>query len=206
MTSNWCTDSNQSRCAYPSAPNTNPLTARCGLMWLSGETIKGAKNHSWIWTTPWTINNMPHKVRSQLFPCIHSAHTSYRIIARRSFSNWIPRSLAWWLRSRQGPQAQRKPPDWSISLLDGGSWWISWGRVRSRTISWPNCRVHYRGYVHVRKHGIICIWLTPYIGQIQVEDASKPGEITKLVAGDVLHIEQGSRNTFTSLGGICKGN
>ena len=55
-----------------------------------------------------------------------------------------------------------------------------------------------------RKYGIICIELTPYIGQVQVEDASKPGEVTKLVAGDVLHIEQGSRNTFTSLGGISR--
>ena len=53
---------------------------------------------------------------------------------------------------------------------------------------------------------MICIELTPYIGQLHVTDASKPGEVTKLVAGDVLHIEPGSHLTLTSPAGICKGN
>ena len=70
------------------------------------------------------------------------------------------------------------------------------------------CRVHYWGYANIFESAVYLIFieLTPYIGQLQVEDASKPGEVTKLVAGDVLHIEQGSRNTITSLGGTCRGN
>jgi len=41
-------------------------------------------------------------------------------------------------------------------------------------------------------------------GELHVEDASKPGEVIKLVAGDVIHVEYGSRNTFTCPAGICK--
>jgi uncharacterized cupin superfamily protein len=37
-----------------------------------------------------------------------------------------------------------------------------------------------------------------YIGELHVEDESKPGEVSKLVAGDVLHINEGSYNTWSS--------
>ena len=37
-----------------------------------------------------------------------------------------------------------------------------------------------------------------YIGEIHFEDKSKPGEITKLVAGDVLHIDQGMSYIITT--------
>ena len=53
---------------------------------------------------------------------------------------------------------------------------------------------------------MICIELTPYIGEVHLVDDSKPGEVTKLVTGDVVHIEYGSRNTFICPAGICKGN
>ena len=37
-----------------------------------------------------------------------------------------------------------------------------------------------------------------YIGEGQVDDESKPGEVTKLVAGDVIHVDHGSRVTLSS--------
>ena len=40
-------------------------------------------------------------------------------------------------------------------------------------------------------------WLD-YIGELHVTDESKPGEITKLFAGDVIHVDYGSRNIFSS--------
>ena len=36
------------------------------------------------------------------------------------------------------------------------------------------------------------------IGEVHVKDDSKPDEATKLVAGDVLHIDHGSHNTATT--------
>jgi len=35
-------------------------------------------------------------------------------------------------------------------------------------------------------------------GELHVVDQSKPGEVSKLVAGDVLHIAEGSYNTWSS--------
>ena len=35
------------------------------------------------------------------------------------------------------------------------------------------------------------------IGDVHFTDDSKPDEVTKLVADDVLHIDQGTHNTFT---------
>ena len=37
-----------------------------------------------------------------------------------------------------------------------------------------------------------------HIGDGQVEDESKPGEVTKLFAGDVIHVDHGSRVTFST--------
>ena len=37
-----------------------------------------------------------------------------------------------------------------------------------------------------------------YIGEGQFEDESKPDEVTKSVAGDVIFIDQGSRVTLSS--------
>ena len=37
-----------------------------------------------------------------------------------------------------------------------------------------------------------------YIGEVHVTDESKPGEVTKLFAGDVIHVEYGSRNILSS--------
>ena len=36
------------------------------------------------------------------------------------------------------------------------------------------------------------------IGEVHLKDDSKPDEVIKLVAGDVLHIENGTHNTFTT--------
>ena len=42
-------------------------------------------------------------------------------------------------------------------------------------------------------------------GEIHVEDNTEPGNITKLVAGDVIHFEEGTRNISTTPGkGKCK--
>jgi len=35
-------------------------------------------------------------------------------------------------------------------------------------------------------------------GELYVDDESKPGEITKLVAGDVIHIDEGTHLTFST--------
>jgi len=35
-------------------------------------------------------------------------------------------------------------------------------------------------------------------GEVHFQDNSNPDEITKLAAGDVLHVDQGSHNTFTT--------
>ena len=37
-----------------------------------------------------------------------------------------------------------------------------------------------------------------YIGEAHFKEDSKPDEIVKLFAGDVIHIEEGSNYTFTS--------
>ena len=37
-----------------------------------------------------------------------------------------------------------------------------------------------------------------YIGEVHVKDESKPDEVAKLVAGDVLHIDHGSLNSASS--------
>lgn len=38
----------------------------------------------------------------------------------------------------------------------------------------------------------------PYIGEFNVEEQSKPGQITHLVVGDVIHIDEDSFVTWTS--------
>ena len=44
-----------------------------------------------------------------------------------------------------------------------------------------------------------------YIGEFNVEDKSKPGQISKLVTGDVLNIDEASYVTWTSPNkGKCK--
>jgi uncharacterized cupin superfamily protein len=35
-------------------------------------------------------------------------------------------------------------------------------------------------------------------GEVHFTDDSKPDEVTKLVTGDVLHIDHGTHNTFTT--------
>ena len=40
--------------------------------------------------------------------------------------------------------------------------------------------------------------LTDCIGEVHFTDDSKPDEVTKLVAGDVLHVDQGTHNTLTT--------
>ena len=37
-----------------------------------------------------------------------------------------------------------------------------------------------------------------YIGELHIKDESKPDEVTKVVAGDVIHIDQGSNSIFSS--------
>jgi hypothetical protein len=54
-------------------------------------------------------------------------------------------------------------------------------------------------FEHVLKVWVICLNSSDYyIGEVHVTDESKPGEITKLVAGDVIHVDHDSRNTFGS--------
>ena len=36
------------------------------------------------------------------------------------------------------------------------------------------------------------------IGEVHVKDESKPEEVSKLVTGDVIHIESGSHNNFST--------
>ena len=40
--------------------------------------------------------------------------------------------------------------------------------------------------------------MTQYIGEFLVKEKSKPDQITKLVAGDVLHVDEASYLTWTS--------
>ena len=40
-----------------------------------------------------------------------------------------------------------------------------------------------------------------YIGELHIKDDSKPDEVTKLVAGDIIHIDYGTHNTLTTLTG-----
>ena len=47
------------------------------------------------------------------------------------------------------------------------------------------------------KYGILNRLYFKYIGEFHLEEKSKP-EITKLVAGDVLHIDEASYITWTS--------
>ena len=37
-----------------------------------------------------------------------------------------------------------------------------------------------------------------YVGEVHFTDDSKPDEVTKLVTGDVIHIDEGTHNTFTT--------
>jgi len=37
-----------------------------------------------------------------------------------------------------------------------------------------------------------------YVGEFAVEDKAKPGQISKLVAGDVLHVDEGSQLNWSS--------
>ena len=44
----------------------------------------------------------------------------------------------------------------------------------------------------------ICWTLPDYIGELHINDESMPDKVTKLVAGDVIHIDHDSRITFSS--------
>ena len=37
-----------------------------------------------------------------------------------------------------------------------------------------------------------------YIGELHVKDESKPDEVTKIVAGDVIHVDHGSHVIYSS--------
>ena len=146
---------------------------------------------------------MPHKVRSNIH-WIQSTDSSYRTVARRNFSNWFPRRPARRPQPIKDAQAEWGTPNRQISLHDDMVRWNSWRRAHTRTYFRTNCLLHHWGYVKYSE--VWYIELTQYIlGEFHLEDKSKPGQIFKLVAGDVLHMDEGSDIIWASPTG-GKGN
>ena len=136
---------------------------------------------------------------------MQSTDASYRSVAHQNFSNWSPMRPTRIPQTIEDAQVKWGPPDRQISLLDDMVRWTSWRWARPRTFFRPNCLLHHWGYVTYSELWYIGLPVTQYIGEFNLEDKSKPDQIFKLVAGDVLHVDEATDVIWTSPTG-GKGN
>ena len=69
-------------------------------------------------------------------------------------------------------------PHTTLAQLSHTSSRVSWACLKSMVIWWT--------------------FIRDCIGEVHFKDGSKPDEVTKLVTGDVVHIDEGSHNTLTA--------